>query len=128
MRKIIICITCLLMMGCLSLGKVRAQSSHESFYGVWVSASKSKKVALSELRKVKARGFKKARIYQTNDWSNLNVEHYYAISINRYPNKAQARRSLKKVKRYYPGAYVKFSGFNLIYHSPCPYSIMHLAF
>lgn len=56
-----------------------------------------------------------ARVIVTSDWSNLNPETYYAISIGAHSNKADAETQLAEMKRNgYESAYIKYSGDCLV--------------
>lgn len=109
MKKLLVVMACFMMMASLGIGKINAASA-KAFYGIWVTATKSSQEAKSQLKTVKRKGFKKAKIYITSNWSNLNSDKYYVISTNKYRSKASAKKALPNVKRYYKGAYVKYTG------------------
>lgn len=109
MKKLVIYVTSLLLALSMSLGNVHA-TSQKAFYGIWVSATKSLKDANSTLKKVKAKGFNKSKIYTTTEWSNLNSQKYYVISTDQYKTKSSANKALSRVKRYYKGAFIKYTG------------------
>lgn len=109
MKKLLIIVTCFMLMASLGIGKVEAASA-KAFYGIWISATKNPNEAIADLFQAKEKGFKKAQIYDTTDWSNLNRKKYYVISTNQYKSKGSANKALSTVKRYYKGAYVKYTG------------------
>ena len=109
MKKLVIYVTTFLLAFSFTLGKVNA-TSQKAFYGIWVSATKSLRDANSTLKKVKTKGFIKSKIYTTTEWSNLNRQKYYIISTNQYKRKSAAENDLPKVKQYFKGAYIKYTG------------------
>lgn len=89
-------------------------SEYYPFYGVWVSATKNESEAEKMCNELIAQGFD-ARIIVTSEWSNLNPETYYAISIGMYSNKSDAKTQLTEMKRNgYESAYIKYSGSYLL--------------
>ena len=109
MKQLLALITCFTLTFSLSLANVRALS-YQPFYGIWISATKSLKDANSTLKKVRAKGFNKSKIYTTTEWSNLNNQKYYVISTNQYKTKSSAKKALFCVKQYYKGAFIKYTG------------------
>lgn len=94
---------------------VVSDDSSEPFYGVWVSATKSESEAEKMCNELINKGFD-ALVIKTSDWSNLNPETYYAISIGAHARKEDAETQLSVMKRNgYESAYVKYSGDCLIY-------------
>lgn len=86
----------------------------QPFYGVWVSATKNESEAEKMCNELITKGFD-ARVIVTSDWSNLNPETYYAISIGAHSNKADAETQLAEMKRNgYEIAYIKYSGDCLV--------------
>lgn len=110
MKKTIITIICLILTVCLNTGNVLATSSHRPFYGVWVSAARSKRQASDHLKKVNKHGFHSADIYISTQWSNLNKKTYYLISTGEYQSKYKAAKALKKAKKVYKDAYIRYTG------------------
>ena len=88
-------------MTCGNIGK--------SFYGVWCQADKSYNYICDAAEHMRSLGFD-ARIYFTPDWSNLNKEPYYAVSIGEHATMEDANKMLEMVLDVYPEAYVKYSG------------------
>lgn len=81
------------------------------FYGIWGSASKDVYSVEQEAAAIRARGFD-AKVYLTSDWSNLNAEPYYAVSIGTYDSEYAANAALEAVRRAgYTDTYVKYSGY-----------------
>lgn len=89
---------------------ISVQDIAQPFYGVWVSATKNESETERMCNELITKGFD-ARVIVTSDWSNLNPETYYAISIGVYSNKADAEAQLAEMKRNgYESAYIKYSG------------------
>ena len=51
-----------------------------------------------------------ALVVLTTDWSNLNTEAWYAVTVGTYSTLTDAQSSLAKVKSLYSSAYVKYTG------------------
>ena len=79
------------------------------FYGVWCSASKTYADIQQEAQELSAEGFR-ARVYVSTDWNNLNQEFWYVMSAGAYSTEEAARAALPHVQKYYPDAYVKYTG------------------
>jgi len=79
------------------------------FYGIWVASAKSEKQAAKKAMELYKKGLE-AQILITSDWSNLNKEKWYVVTSGECTDEATAFINLDKVKKYYPSAYVKYSG------------------
>lgn len=92
-------------------GEYKASSSgaYPSFYGIWVYASKSYDEASTFAWDVSSNGFK-GFVITTTDWSNLNSEKWYVVTAGEYGSEKEAINMLTEVQKYYPDAYVKYSG------------------
>ena len=86
-----------------------SNSYHPSFYGIWVSASKSYDDAVSFSDEVSSKGFN-GFVEVTTAWSNLNNEKWYVVTAGKYASEDEANNKLDEVKKYYSDAYVKYSG------------------
>ncbi|MBQ3285486.1 MAG: SPOR domain-containing protein [Ruminococcus sp.] len=86
-----------------------SSSYHPSFYGIWVSASKNYDDAAAFSDEVSSKGFS-GIVEVTTDWSNLNSEKWYVVTAGKYTSEDEATNKLDEVKKYYPDAYVKYSG------------------
>ena len=86
-----------------------SDGGYPSFYGIWVYASKSYDEASSFAQDVSSKGFK-GFVITTTDWSNLNSEKWYVVTAGKYGSEKEAADSLDDVQKYYPDAYVKYSG------------------
>ena len=86
-----------------------ASNDHPSFYGIWVSASKSYDDASNTSKEVTSKGFN-GFVEDTTDWSNLNNEKWYVVTAGKYASEDEANNKLDEVKKHYPDAYVKYSG------------------
>lgn len=78
------------------------------FYGIWIGTSGmyrgAEEIVLSDTHQYPM------HIILTSEWSNLNPEPYYAVSIFKYETKEEAEDYLAYVKEDYPDAYVKYTG------------------
>ena len=52
----------------------------------------------------------KGFVFTTTDWSNLNSEKWYVVTAGQYGTEKEANNKLDAVQKYYPDAYVKYSG------------------
>lgn len=89
--------------------KTSSDADYSSFYGIWVHASKSYDEASKFAGDVSSNGFK-GMVITTTDWSNLNSEKWYVVTASQYGTEKEANNKLNEVKKYYPDAYVKYSG------------------
>lgn len=86
----------------------------EPFWGIWVGASKDEQEMIALAEKLKADGLGIAVVVNTADWSNLNSEPWWVVSLGHYESEAIAKSNLSAVqKNGYPKAYVKYSGEKL---------------
>lgn len=51
-----------------------------------------------------------ARVYVTTDWSNLNTEKFYVVTVGVYSTESEANANLTSVQSVCQEAYVKYSG------------------
>ena len=79
------------------------------FYGVWCTASKTYADIQQEAEELSAEGFR-AKVYISNEWSGLNPEFWYVMSAGTYSTEEAARAALPHVQKYYPDAYVRYTG------------------
>lgn len=87
---------------------------HYPFYGVWIAATKDQFEAETMYNEFIAQGFD-VQMVVTSEWSNLNRESYYAVSVGMHSSKESAKAQLKEVKRRgYESAYIKYSGNYLL--------------
>ncbi|MBO5609563.1 MAG: SPOR domain-containing protein [Eubacterium sp.] len=78
------------------------------FYGVWVYVSKDKADADNFAANVNGMT---SLVFLTTDWSNLNTEPYYVVSLGMYTTEDDANGALETAKDLgYSDAYVKYSG------------------
>lgn len=84
-----------------------------NFYGVWCFADLDKNRAEAFAEEMRAKGFY-AQVIYTPDWENLNPDPYYCVTADYYLSEEEAQAALEKVKMYYPDAYIKFSGDNVL--------------
>ena len=87
----------------------KASGFQPPFYGIWVSASKNYDDAKKTAGELSLNGFD-GYIEDTTNWSNLNSEKWYVVTAGRYASEKEANNKLAEVKKYYPDAYVKYSG------------------
>lgn len=87
---------------------ISASHENEPFYGIWVGSSGmyngAEEFVISDTHNYPM------HIFLTSEWSNLNPEPYWVVSIGRSQTKEEAEDYLKYVKEDYPKAYVKYSG------------------
>ena len=83
---------------------------NDPFYGIWCVASKDESEAKAFAQEASSSGFD-AQVFDTVDWSNLNPEHWWVVSLGTYPDEYSANAALPQVQAFYPDAYVKYSGF-----------------
>ena len=82
---------------------------YKPFYGIWASSSKD----INDVREaVGVLPFDTfwTEIIVTSDWSNLNPETYYALTLGPYDTEEEANANLAEAQQYFPDAYVKYSG------------------
>ena len=80
------------------------------FWGVWIGGFKNVDGAEEMVADAQSAGLP-AMIFETTDWSNLNSEHYYVVSIGVSTDEATAKRLCEQAKEAgFDGAYVKYSG------------------
>ena len=87
-------------------------SSHnnESFYGVWVSASKNESDVEDVAHRLNELGYDSSIIFSPS-WENLNPEPYYCVTAGRYASRSAAEHALDSIHKLgYSDAYIKFSG------------------
>ena len=51
-----------------------------------------------------------AYVFLTSEWSNLNQENWYAVSVGIYSSKEDALQYLEEIQKSQPDAYIKYSG------------------
>jgi len=80
------------------------------FWGVWISASKDLDEAVATANEAWGKGFE-AQVFMTTDWSNLNSEPWYVVSVGCFDSEADATALVAKAESAgYSGAYAKHSG------------------
>ena len=85
------------------------QQGQMPFYGIWCYASKDREDADYFGKTVAENGFP-CTIVTSTDWSNLNRERWYVITVGKYKTEQAAYETLEVVQKVYPNAYVKYSG------------------
>ena len=83
--------------------------SYTPFYGVWCDASRTYSDVQTSADNLSAQGFL-AKVYVTTDWSNLNPELWYVMTAGTYSTEEAAYAALVHIQKFYPDAYVKYSG------------------
>ena len=80
------------------------------FWGVWIGGFKNVDGAEEMVADAQSAGLP-AMIFETTDWSNLNSEHYYVVSVGVSTDEATAKRLCEQAKEAgFDDAYVKYSG------------------
>ena len=110
-RKTIYGILLTAFLGCLLLMKpVKAAEITTPFYGIWCQADKDYNEALRYASIMSQYGCA-AQVFTTTDWSNLNSEKWYVVTAGVYYSEESANAALASVRRIYPDAYVKYTGY-----------------
>lgn len=79
------------------------------FYGIWCDASKEQAIAEKNRRRFAEAGLD-AQLFVTTDWSNLNPEKYYVVTVGTYSSYREAAAMLPTAKNVVKNAYIKYSG------------------
>ena len=87
-----------------------SNTTSSPFYGIWCEADKDYNEAQKYMQSWRNKGFSSADLFLTTDWSNLNSEPWYVVSVGKYGSEGDARNALSKVQAIYADAYVKYSG------------------
>lgn len=82
---------------------------YAAFYGIWCHAAKRLAEAQMYADNLTAQGYP-AKVFLTTEWSNLNTEPWYVVSVGVFYSESGAYNALPSVKSMYGDAYVKFSG------------------
>lgn len=102
-----------------SIGGGSSSSSQQSassgvptsaFWGIWANASKDEAEMEAEARRIKSDYGLDAFVVLTTDWSNLNSEPWYCVSLGSYSSEDAANAALAQAHAVYSDAYVKYSG------------------
>ena len=80
------------------------------FWGVWIGAFSYPENAEERMAEARANGLPEPRLEFSSDWSNLNQDGYYVVSVGSYQSSAEAEAVLEQARQYYADAYVKHSG------------------
>lgn len=92
-------------------GRDGAVDPFAPFWGVWTFASKSESEAEEAAAQARAEGFDGAAVYLTTDWSNLNPEPWYCVSLGSGQTEQSVDIVLSKAHNGgHPDAYKKYSG------------------
>lgn len=81
-----------------------------AFWGIWDPASKDKAEMEAVAESIKKDHGIDAFVVLTTDWSNLNSEPWYVVSLGQYSSQDAANAALPSIQAIYPDAYVKYSG------------------
>ena len=90
--------------------------NHEStaekpFWGIWSSAYKNRQNAEKDARELVSKGYTDAQVIVTTDWSNLNTEKWYVVTVARCSSKEEAKKMLPEIQASVDAsAYVKYTG------------------
>lgn len=80
-----------------------------AFYGIWCDASRDIDTAYKYVVDWESKGWD-AYVFFTSEWSNLNQENWYAVSVGIYSSEEDALQYLKEIQKSQSDAYIKFSG------------------
>lgn len=81
-----------------------------AFWGIWAQASKDKAEMEAAAQRMRSDYGFDAFVVLTTDWSNLNSEPWYCVSLGSYSSEDAANAALSKARSVYSDAYVKYSG------------------
>ena len=82
----------------------------QAFWGVWTLGTKDLPEAVDYARRVSLEGFS-AEVFLTTDWSNLNPEPWYVVSLGCTSTEDEAHAVQQRAANAgYDDAYVKYSG------------------
>lgn len=81
-----------------------------AFWGIWAQASKDKSEAEAAAQRIRNDYGLDAFVVLTTDWSNLNSEPWYCVSIGSYPSQDAANAALSQARTAFSDAYIKYSG------------------
>lgn len=84
-------------------------NSEYPFYGIWCDASRNLNIANNYVVDWESKGWD-AYVFLTSEWSNLNQENWYAVSVGIYSSKEDALQYLEEIQKSQPDAYIKYSG------------------
>ena len=88
-----------------------APTTNEPFWGVWAASFKDAGNAAEFAAQAVADGWPEAAVYVTSDWSDLNSDTWYAVSLQRCDSQSDAEAAAKRAsKSGYKGAYAKYTG------------------
>ena len=85
-------------------------SKNTPFYALFVGGYKDRQAALNEAERYKDLGYSDTIVIISTDWSNLNKERWYCVTVGTYGTKAEAENMLPEIQRECPDAYVKYTG------------------
>jgi hypothetical protein len=94
-----------------SLFTPSSELPQDGFWSVFCSASRDCSELNQEYQLLTAEGFH-ATVIQTNQWSGLNAEHWYALTSGVYETEAEAHFALLTIQKTFKDAYVKFTGIS----------------
>lgn len=86
-----------------------SMNNGKAFYGIWCNASKSLDAAYDYATNLDNEGWD-CYIFLSSEWSNLNQENWYVVSIGIYSSKEDALQHLEDVRNIRSDAYIKYSG------------------
>ena len=88
-----------------------ADSAPAAFWGVWDYASKDEAEAEEFAAQARANGWPNAGVYLTTDWSNLNAEPWYVVTLDVCASQSDAESAATRAQSNgYDGAYAKYTG------------------
>ena len=86
-------------------------ASHAPFWGVWAIALHDQAKAQRCADEYTSETGIQATVFLTTDWSNLNSDPWYVVSIGTYPSREAAEQALPGIQAMgHEDAYVKYSG------------------
>ena len=91
--------------------KSTSSSNESGFYGVWIAACKDPGNADAFASQARNAGFGGAEVLTSTDWTGLNPERWYVVTLGRYGSQSDAEAVLSKAKKAgFGDAYVNYTG------------------
>lgn len=86
-------------------------SNTSSFWGAFAMASKNYDTSKKKADELRNSGFPNAEVVCTTDWTNLNKETWYSVTVGRFSSKSDAEQAVSKLKAQgVSDAYSRYSG------------------
>lgn len=90
--------------------KKNSTDTNTPFYGIWSFASKDYNEVLDKKESMESKLDIEGVIVISSEWSNLNSETWYCLSVGRYSTENEAKKALPDIQKAYSDAYIKYTG------------------